>query len=267
MKLYNEKEIGAILKRAAELSQDESGPNAAGLSIEELQQVGSEAGLNPDMILRAAAEMQQTGPERRKNFFGGPLSYSNDFVLDGEIDAATWEEMISSIRGSFKDPGQVSTRENVYEWTSQSETEKAQVTALVMDGKTKFTVFWTEPIMAVPLYVITLVGTLISLPIAAEGLELSALMGFAFVMAVFLSLFSVSRFLVGRLMDRQITKIQQLETTLDLIASKKALRAAREQTSALDSPARDLIEAPLLDLDEEPADVSKASQPPMRSRT
>jgi len=67
MKLYNEKEIGAILKRAAELSQDESGTNAAGLSIEELQQVGSEAGLDPDMILRAAA-----GTETAKEFFRRP---------------------------------------------------------------------------------------------------------------------------------------------------------------------------------------------------
>ena len=139
-------------------------------------------------------------------------------MLDGEIDAATWEEMISSIRGSFKDPGQVSTRENVFEWTSQSETEKAQVTALIMDGKTKFTVFWTEPIIAIPLYVITLIGTIISLPIAFEGLELSGPVAFAFIMSVVLTLFSVSRFLVGRVMDKQVNKLQQLETTLDLIA-------------------------------------------------
>ena len=267
MKLYNEKEIGSILKRAAELSQDESGPNAAGLSIEELQQVGSEAGLDPDLILRAAAEMQQRGPKRKKNFFGGPLSYSNDFVLDGEIDAATWEEMISSIRGSFKDPGQVSTRENVFEWTSQSETEKAQVTALVMDGKTKFTVFWTEPIMAIPLYVITLIGTIISLPIAAEGLELSAPLGFAFVLSVFLTLFSVSRFFVSRLMDQQVGKLQQLETTLDLIASKKALRTTRErQRPVLTTPSEQVTQKPLLNIEEAPAETSEVSQTRTRSQ-
>jgi len=175
--------------------------------------------------------------------------------------------MISSIRGSFKDPGQVATRENVFEWTSQSETEKAQVTALVMDGKTKFTVFWTEPIMAVPLFVITLVGTLISLPIAAEGLELSALAGIAFVMTVFISLFSVSRFLVGRLMDQQVSKLQQLETTLDLIASKKALRAARDgQKPALAATSEDVMQAPLLNIEESPAETSEASQSRARSR-
>jgi len=261
MKLYNEKQIGAILKRAAEMSQDESGPNAAGLSIEELQRVGAEAGLDPDLILRAAAEMQQTGPKRERNFFGGPVSYSNDFVLDGEIDASTWEEMISSIRGSFKDPGQVATRENVFEWTSQSETEKAQVTALVKDGKTRITVFWTEPVMAIPLFVPSIIGTIISLPIAFEALELGGAAGLALILSTFLTLFALGRYALGRLIDKQVTKLQQLETTLDLIASKKALRKAREQQKAASTEQAQLTETseaevsgPVLDLEEPAAD-------------
>lgn len=96
MKLYNEKEIGVILKRAAEMSQDESGPNAAGLSIEELKQVGAEAGLDPDLIIRVAAEMQQGSTRQKRNVLVGPTNYSNDFVLEGEVDAATWEEMLAA---------------------------------------------------------------------------------------------------------------------------------------------------------------------------
>ncbi len=57
MKLYSEKEIGAILKRAAELSMSEVGSNAGGLSLEELQLIGREAGLDPDLILKAASEL------------------------------------------------------------------------------------------------------------------------------------------------------------------------------------------------------------------
>ena len=72
MKLYNEKEIGAILKRAAELSQDESGTNAAGLSIEELQQVGSEAGLDPDMATPHAAAITLLGPINNGGSVTGP---------------------------------------------------------------------------------------------------------------------------------------------------------------------------------------------------
>ncbi|MDA0379308.1 MAG: hypothetical protein O2899_07430 [Bacteroidetes bacterium] len=258
MKLYNEKEIGAILKRAAEMSLSESGPNAAGLSIEELQQVGSEAGLDPDLILRAAAEMQQTRPERRRNFFGGPVSYANDFVLDGEIDAATWEEMISAIRSTFKDPGVVSTRPNVFEWTSQSETEKAQVTALVSNGKTKMTLFWSEPVVAIPFFIQTIIGTIISMPIVFESLDMTGFPAAAIILSVFSTLFLLARFAVGRVTDREINKLRQLETSLDLIASKKALRSARKQAASLEAA------APLLDLDEPTADAEGAMQ---RSRT
>ena len=51
-------------------------------------------------------------------------------------DEPTMEEILASIRGTFKDPGVVTTRENIFEWTSQSETDKAQVTAHVMNGRT-----------------------------------------------------------------------------------------------------------------------------------
>ena len=242
MKLYNEKQIGSILKRAAELSLDETGPNAAGLSIEELQQVGAEAGLNPDLILKAAAELQSTGPKREKNIFGGPVSYANDIVLDGEIDNATWEEMISAIRGTFKDPGVVSTRENVYEWTSQSETEKAQVTALVSNGKTKVSLFWSNSVTAIPMFVPSIIGTIVALPVTFEGLGLSGLAATAVVLGTFASLFMLGRFAVGRIVDGQATRLQQLETSLDLIASKKALRRARSHQKEIQETAAKTIE-------------------------
>lgn len=267
MKLYNEKEIGAILKRAAELSLDETGPNAAGLSIEELQQVGNEAGLDPDLILKAAAELHQTGPKRTKNLFGGPVSYANDIVLDGEIDNATWEEMVSAIRGTFKDPGVVSTRENVFEWTSQSETEKAQVTALVAGGKTKVTLFWSNPVAVIPLFIPSIIGTIISLPITFESLEWSGLPAMAVILSTFMTLFMLGRFATGRIVDGQATRLKQLETSLDLIASKKALRAARKQSSDA-GRASTIIEAQAWEGDEETENIAGLSfdpeeEPPM----
>lgn len=258
MKLYNEKEIGTILKRAAELSLDESGPNAAGLSIEELQQVGAEAGLDPDLILRAAAEIQQGGAKRKRNLLVGPTNYSNDFVLEGEVDADTWEEMLAAIRSTFKDPGIVSTREKVFEWTSQSETEKAQVTALNAGGKTRITLFWSEPILMLPMIIPTIIGTIISLPITIEGLELTGLAAVAVVLSTLLTLLTLGGLVVNRITDRQVAKLKQLETSLDLIASKKALRAVRKQAASLEAA------APLLDLDE-PA--SAAESTPQRART
>jgi hypothetical protein len=267
MKLYNEKQIGSILKRAAELSQDETGPNASGLSIEELQQVGSEAGLDPNLILKAAAELHSSGPEREKNFFGGPVSYSNDIVLDGEIDNATWEEMIAAIRGTFKEPGVVSTRENVFEWTGQSETKKAQVTALVSNGKTKVSIFWADHVAAIPLFIPSVIGTIIALPITFESLGLSGLAATAVILSTFASLFMLGRFATGKIVDGQTTRLKQLETSLDLIASKKALRASRERAKPpITQPVAALeSEEGSLNIDLDEADSEEPS--PVRNRT
>jgi hypothetical protein len=232
MKLYSEKEIGAILKRAAELSMSEAGSNAGGLSLEELQQIGREAGIDPDLILKAASELQNYAPPRERNVIGGPIRYANDFVLEGEIDGATWEEMIAAIRNSFKDPGVVSTRENVFEWTSQGETEKAQVTALISSGRTKISLFWAEPVLAVPLFIPTLVGTIISLPITFESLGWTGLPAAALIVSVFMTLFSLSRFAVSRMTDNQVARIRQLEAGLSMIASKRAHRILLEGRSS-----------------------------------
>lgn len=47
MKLYKEKEIGAILKKAAENSAGEVSDTSVGLSIVELKQLASDAGIDP----------------------------------------------------------------------------------------------------------------------------------------------------------------------------------------------------------------------------
>ena len=234
MKLYNEKEIGAILKRAAEMSHDSPDSTAAGLSIEELQQVGSEAGLNPDLIMKAAAEIHSAKPIREKNFFGGPVQYSNEIMLDGEIDSALWEELLASIRGTFKDPGVVSTRENIFEWTSTSETEKGQVTAHVQNGRTKVTLFWHEPVAAIPFFVIPLIGTIISLPIVFEALDMSGFPGAAVIMSVAFTLFMVSRWGLGRYTDSFVEKLRRMETSFELIASKG--EASRLKSKKVVSP-------------------------------
>ncbi len=99
MRLYSESEIGAILKRTAELSKDVDSQNADGLSLEELKQLASEAGLNPELVVRAATEFSLgTSFVEKPDIFGGPLSHSSEIELAVEIDQDTWESMLPVIR-------------------------------------------------------------------------------------------------------------------------------------------------------------------------
>lgn len=57
-RLYGEKEIGKILKRATELQHEEpSALSADRMTLQELQDIALEAGINPALVRRAAQEI------------------------------------------------------------------------------------------------------------------------------------------------------------------------------------------------------------------
>ena len=229
MKLYNETEIGTILKRAAEMSHADVNSSGMGLSVEELQQLGAEAGLNPEFIIRAAAELHADKPKRIKNIFGGPVSYEREMVLDGEISASEWEEFLASIRSTFKDPGVVTTRENIFEWTVKSSGGSAQVTARTVDNTTRVNVFWNEPATAIPFMVPTIIGTIISLPITFEALDMSGIPGASVIVGTALTLFTLGRWGISHYTDRFSEKLDRMMTSFELIASKGELARNRDR--------------------------------------
>jgi type III secretory pathway component EscS len=260
MKLYNEKEIGAILKRAAELSHDDADSDSVGLSVEELKQLGREAGINPDFILKAATELGSKKSRRsEKNFYGGPVAYENEIVLDREITPSEWEDMLVEMRSCIKDPGVVSARENTFEWTVQSTGTKSQVTARIENGRTKIHLFWSEPTAPIPFLVPTIIGTIISLPIVFEALQLSGLPSAMVIMSVTATLFTLGRWGVSAYTDRFSRKLDQLMTQFELIALKGS-----KKTQTL------VAQAPVLDLDEpdtfEPGEHEK-ERPRSRGRS
>ena len=57
-RVYGEKEIGQILKRATDLQHEEpSAPSAAGVTLAELEDIAAEAGIDPVYLRRAAMEV------------------------------------------------------------------------------------------------------------------------------------------------------------------------------------------------------------------
>jgi len=250
MKLYNEKEIGNILKRATEMSHADTNSSSMGLSVEELQQLGAEAGLNPDFIIRAAAELAVAPSIRKRNVVGGPVSFEREIVLDGEISSSDWEEFLAAIRSTFKVPGEVDMRENTYEWTIKAPGGNAQVTARLVDGTTRINVFWSEPAIVVPFMIPTVIGTIISLPITFEALSLSGLPGMAVILGTAATLFTLGRWGVSRYTDRFSNKLEQMVASIELIASKGELSRNRNKVTAATISALDVITHPLIDVEE-----------------
>src|SRR5690606_2644139 len=98
-RLYGEKDVSRILKRATEIQGDAGAAETHGLTLAELQQIAREAGISPEAVAAAAAEMG-AAPEKSRDFhvLGGPVSFSHERVVAGEVSEETWEAMLDEIR-------------------------------------------------------------------------------------------------------------------------------------------------------------------------
>lgn len=74
---YDEKEIGRLLRRATELQTAEpTAPNPGGMTLEELEEIAVEAGIDPNYLRRAALELESGASRQtfRERVVGDPLT-------------------------------------------------------------------------------------------------------------------------------------------------------------------------------------------------
>lgn len=249
MRLYDEKEIGEILRRTTELSKSVSRRNADGLSLEELQELASEAGLDPELVVQAAAELNQ-GPAPTEGFdlFGGPLTYTSYHDLGIEVDAETWEQMLPVIREQFNDPGVVSTRSGVYEWTGSSsslESASSHVSCKKKPGGTQLHIIWSENASAIPFFIPTLIGFILSGVFIFEEFALG-FEGVPIWIGITGLLFMLCRLGVIAVKKNKVKRIKALENRISQIAlqeqnaaNRRALKAAEEELHRVTEASRD----------------------------
>ena len=93
---FNEKEVALIIKRASELQQTETtSESTTGMSLAELEQVAREAGLDPELVRRAAADLDTRVTDQTPNLFlGAPTVLRLERTIDGEVPADEYEPMV-----------------------------------------------------------------------------------------------------------------------------------------------------------------------------
>ena len=105
---YTEDEAAEIFRVAAEL--EERAPRALapaeGLTIAELQAIGREAGLSPELVARAAKRAAEP-PARAFRFLGLPIGVSRTVEVDEPLADGDWEELVSELRETFEAKGVV----------------------------------------------------------------------------------------------------------------------------------------------------------------
>lgn len=141
---YGDKEVGLILKRAAELQRQEpaSGTEGGGLTLPELEEIASEAGIDPRYLRRAAAEVDSStklDSGKASIFFGAPLTIELERTLTGEMPDEEFSAFVPDIQQAAGAHGQASALGSTFTWQSSTPggERSLQVTVTSGNGRTR----------------------------------------------------------------------------------------------------------------------------------
>ncbi|WP_412060514.1 hypothetical protein [Rubrivirga sp. IMCC45206] len=111
---YSEEEAQRIFALVAERQRAASG--VEGLSLAELEEAASAAGLDPGLVAIAAAELD-TAPHPEKTMLGAPTEVVRSRVLDRPLDDDAWAAVVGAARREFGQPGMAGQIGRLREWT------------------------------------------------------------------------------------------------------------------------------------------------------
>jgi hypothetical protein len=108
---YDDKEVGQILKMAAE-RQSGSIQTGQGMTLAELMKVAAEAGIDPDLIARSAKDLEK--PSNGKSRKPDTIFYQE--TVGGEVTDETWDELVTAMRHHTGKTGETNHNGRSREW-------------------------------------------------------------------------------------------------------------------------------------------------------
>jgi len=117
---YDDDEVREIFSLAAETQDTMPARTEArsGLTLRELQEVGREAGLEPERVAMAAAMFDaRSEPRPRETVLGVPMSVGRTAELRRPLTDREWEIVAGELRNAFGSAGRVVSRGSSHEWT------------------------------------------------------------------------------------------------------------------------------------------------------
>jgi hypothetical protein len=118
---YSDEEVRLLLERAADLQHaSPPGHDAAGLTLPELEEVASEAGLDVTLLRRAAAELDRSRPPAGRSvgaaLAGAPVRVILERTLPFEADGDTLAGLTGALHDAADAPGHASLVGRTLTW-------------------------------------------------------------------------------------------------------------------------------------------------------
>ena len=105
---YSEQELGMLIQRATELQAEHETAVHHHLTLQEIEQIAAEIGVDPQHLRAAARELavgQQ--PDVRRGFWGGPFYATHEAVVEGVLTEAQWAQMVLEMERALGTSGKV----------------------------------------------------------------------------------------------------------------------------------------------------------------
>ena len=116
---FSDEEVAEILKDAAESQHAERTmlPSAKGLTLAELQDIGREVGISPEVIQNAAGRIDKTDRVMR-TILGLPLGVGRTVELNRRLTDEEWDRLVAELRATFDARGVVKHEGSLRSWSN-----------------------------------------------------------------------------------------------------------------------------------------------------
>jgi hypothetical protein len=117
---YDEHEVAQIFERATEtqkLSVRPSSPSE-GLTLAELQEIGGEVGVSPELVASAARSLDVDTRSPRRTLVGLPIGVGHAVELERPLTDAEWHQLVVQIRETFDARGRLKDEGAFKQWTN-----------------------------------------------------------------------------------------------------------------------------------------------------
>jgi len=117
---YSEEEVAAIFEQATEAQQHARRqlPPGEGMTLSDLQEIGREVGIPPELVTQAARSIRAGSPAESRTMFGIPYRVGRTVDLDRRLSDDEWERLVVDLRQTFDARGVVRADGSLRQWTN-----------------------------------------------------------------------------------------------------------------------------------------------------
>lgn len=120
---YSDEEVAAIFERAAQSQaglQRQQQPHAIshGMTLGELQQIGRDVGIPPELVASAAREMDHAGQPTERKYLGLTFGVGRTVALPRRLSDEEWERVVADLRETFDARGTVRREGSTRMWSN-----------------------------------------------------------------------------------------------------------------------------------------------------